>query len=80
MIIKSQEQIRPRSGAAAELKKGEYLKVSDPEGQQVSDLVCFNAHDTREWLSSGKTLDYADTLLITKGHKPAQTEAILCWR
>ena len=31
-------------------------------------MVCFNAHDTREWLSSGKTLDYASTLLITQGH------------
>lgn len=65
----SKNRISPQSGASFELRKGDYLKVTDPLGQQVSDLVCFNLHDTREWLSSGKTLDYADTILITKGHK-----------
>ncbi|MGD1892056.1 MAG: DUF1989 domain-containing protein [Cyclobacteriaceae bacterium] len=62
-------RIPPQSGAAFELKKGSYLKVSDPLGEQVSDMVCFNLNDKREWLSSGKTLDYCSTLLITKGHK-----------
>lgn len=62
------ERIKPQSGKAFKLKKGEYLKVSDPMGQQVSDLVCFNLSDTKEWLSAGKTLDYANTILITKGH------------
>ncbi len=61
-------RIPPQSGAAIEIKKGDYLKVVDPFGEQVSDLVCFNRHDTKEWLSSGKTLDYANTILITKGH------------
>lgn len=62
------ERIKPQSGKAFKLTKGEYLKIIDPVGQQVSDLVCFNLSDTREWLSSGKTLDYANTILITKGH------------
>lgn len=62
------ERIKPQSGKAFKLKKGKYLKVSDPMGQQVSDLVCFNLSDTKEWLSAGKTLDYANTILITKGH------------
>jgi len=62
-------RIPPQSGAAFKLKKGNYLKVSDPFGEQVSDMVCFNLDDKREWLSSGKTLDYCSTLLITKGHK-----------
>lgn len=61
-------RIPPQSGAAFVVKKGEYLKVIDPTGEQVSDMVCFNQHDKKEWLSSGKTLDYANTLLITKGH------------
>ena len=61
-------RIPPQSGAAFTLAKGQYLRVTDPTGEQVSDLVCFNRHDTREWLSSGKTLDYASTLLITQGH------------
>lgn len=62
------ERIKPQSGKAFKLIKGDLLKVSDPMGQQVSDLVCFNLSDTKEWLSSGKTLDYANTILITAGH------------
>lgn len=62
------ERIKPQSGKAFKLKKGDYLRVSDPMGQQVSDLICFNSSDTNEWLSAGKTLDYANTILITKGH------------
>lgn len=64
-----QHSIPPQSGAAFELKRGQLLKVIDPEGEQVSDMVCFSAHDKKEWLSSGKTLDYCSTLLITKGHQ-----------
>ncbi len=40
----------------------------DPQGEQVSDMVLFNAEDKREKLSSGKTLDFENTILITKGH------------
>ncbi|KJV34825.1 DUF1989 domain-containing protein [Luteibacter yeojuensis] len=59
--------IRPQSGTAFLLKKGQLLTVIDPEGQQVSDLVAFNAEDTAEWLSSGRTLDYASKFLLTTG-------------
>ncbi|MDQ3395951.1 MAG: urea carboxylase-associated family protein [Bacteroidota bacterium] len=62
------QKILAQSGAAFELKQGQILKVIDPEGEQVSDMVCFSADDIKEWLSSGKTLDYCNTLLITKGH------------
>lgn len=62
------QKISPQSGAAFELKKSQILKVTDPEGEQVSDMVCFSADDKKEWLSSGKTLDYCNSLLITKGH------------
>lgn len=62
------QTISKQTGAAFELKKGQQLKVIDPQGEQVSDMVLFNAHDIREKLSSGKTLDFENTLLITKGH------------
>ena len=55
-------------GAAFMLQKGEQLKVIDPQGEQVSDMVLFNAADTREKISSGKTLDFENTILITQGH------------
>ncbi|WP_114751031.1 DUF1989 domain-containing protein [Pleomorphovibrio marinus] len=60
--------IEKQSGTGFYLHKGEYLKVIDPEGEQVSDLVAFNANDKREKLSSGKTLDFESTIYITKGH------------
>ncbi len=61
-------EIKKQKGAAFRLKKGERLKVIDPRGEQVSDMVLFNASDTREKISSGKTLDFEETILITKGH------------
>src|SRR6187431_2434115 len=60
--------IPPRSGVAFTLKKGDRLKVFDIEGEQVSDFVCFNLHDKKEYLSSGRTIDYAETIFLTKGH------------
>lgn len=46
---------------------GQHLSVIDPEGAQVSDLVCFSATDLRERLSSGRSIDYAGTLFLTTG-------------
>lgn len=63
------KRIPPQSGAAFELKKGQRLKVTDPKGEQVADLMCYNLHDTKEWLSSGRTFDYNETILLTKGHQ-----------
>lgn len=60
-------RIPPRSGAALRLSKGQRLKIVDVEGEQVSDLVAFNAHDLRECISSGRTLDYLSRCLLTKG-------------
>lgn len=59
--------IEKQSGAAFKLQKGQRLKVVDPKGEQVSDMVLFNAEDKREKISSGKTLDFEENILITKG-------------
>ena len=58
----------PQTGTAFYLDRGQTLRVVDVEGTQVSDLVFFNRHDLREKISSGKTLDFEETLLITAGH------------
>lgn len=58
-------RIPPRSGTAFELKEGQLLTVFDPEGEQVSDLVAFNAHDRREYLSSGRSIDYAGRMFLS---------------
>lgn len=60
--------IPPRSGVSFILRKGQRLKVVDIEGEQVSDLICYNLHDISEYLSSGRTIDYAETIYLTKGH------------
>ncbi len=60
--------IPPRSGVAFILKKGQRLKVVDIKGEQVSDLVCFNLDDKAEYISSGRTIDYAETIFLTTGH------------
>ncbi|WP_034918638.1 DUF1989 domain-containing protein [Gillisia sp. CAL575] len=61
------EVIKKQTGAAFSLKKGQKLRVVDPQGEQVSDMVLFNSEDTREKISSGKTLDFEESILITKG-------------
>lgn len=61
-------KIERQSGKSFKLKKGQFLKVIDPEGEQVSDMVIFNADDKKEKLSSGKTMDFEESILITKGN------------
>lgn len=60
-------RIPPRSGTAFTLKRGQLLSVIDPEGEQVSDLVAYNADDKREYLSSGRSIDYAGRIFLTTG-------------
>src|SRR5450432_43778 len=60
--------IPPRSGVSFILKKNQQLKVVDIEGEQVSDFICYNLNDTSEYLSSGRTIDYAETIFLTKGY------------
>jgi uncharacterized protein YcgI (DUF1989 family) len=59
--------IPPRSGVAFTLKRGQYLKVIDPQGEQVADLVAFNGHDIGEAISSGRSLDYASRIYLSTG-------------
>ena len=60
--------IAPRSGTAFEVRAGELLTVIDPDGMQVADLLAFNSQDFDEVVSSGRTLDYAETIRLTTGH------------
>lgn len=59
--------IAPRTGVAFRLTKGRTLTVIDPEGQQVSDMLAYRAHDTNEVISSGRSIDYASRLFLTTG-------------
>lgn len=41
-------EISERSGTAFRLLRDETLTVIDPRGEQVADLLAFNAHDIDE--------------------------------
>ena len=62
------QTLPPQSGTAFELHQGDVLRVIDPEGEQVADLTAFNRNDINEWLSSGRTIDYANTIYVTTNH------------
>jgi hypothetical protein len=62
-------EIPERSGTAFRLGSGDLLTVIDPRGEQVADLLAYNADDLDEVISSGRTLDYAETIYLTTGHK-----------
>ena len=61
-------RIAPSSGTAFRLRAGDRLRVTDPEGEQVSDLMAFADGNVDEWLSSGRTFDYEETIRITTGN------------
>jgi uncharacterized protein YcgI (DUF1989 family) len=59
--------IAPRSGVAFEMRRGQRLRVIDPEGEQVADLLAYARDDVREALSSGRSLDYASSIFLGTG-------------
>jgi len=63
------QRIPPRSGVAFELAAGDILRVTDPEGGQVGDLLAFMAGDMREVVSNGRTFDYEETIHLTTGNR-----------
>ncbi|RYZ54905.1 MAG: urea carboxylase-associated family protein [Proteobacteria bacterium] len=63
------ETISPRSGTAFLLPRGAQLKIIDPMGEQVCDLLCFSQQDKREALSSGRTIDYNNKIFFSEGDK-----------
>ncbi len=62
-----QSVLQPQTGTGFELHAGQSLCVIDLEGEQVADLIAFNAADKAEWLSSGRSIDYANRIYLTKG-------------
>jgi uncharacterized protein YcgI (DUF1989 family) len=60
--------LAPQTGIGLVVRRGERLRIVDPTGEQVSDMISFAKDDSREWLSSGRTIDYANTIYLTAGH------------
>ena len=62
-------RIAPQTGTAFRLAAGRRLRLTTPTGGQVADLFCFRDGDPEEAFSAGRTLDYADSILIRAGHR-----------
>lgn len=60
--------LEPQSGVGFAVRRGQIVRVIDPSGEQVSDLIAFATDDPSEWLSSGRSIDYANTIYLTTGH------------
>ncbi|MBA2237357.1 MAG: urea carboxylase-associated family protein [Lysobacter sp.] len=60
-------RIPPCSGCSVELDTGDVLVIIDPKGQQVCDLTAFARDDLAEYLSSGRSIDYAAKLWLSTG-------------
>ena len=67
-MIVDQRHLAPQTGTGLIVRRGELLRIIDPQGEQVSDLMSFAHDDPSEWLSSGRTIDYANTIYVTTGH------------
>jgi uncharacterized protein YcgI (DUF1989 family) len=66
--------IPPRDGYAFTLHEGQRFRITDVEGQQVSDLVVFMRADPRERLSQGNTRKLNGTWLLSTGHRLYSTK------
>ncbi|WP_336987529.1 urea carboxylase-associated family protein [Altererythrobacter aquiaggeris] len=62
-------RIPPRSGTAFQLMSGQTLKVIDPDGKQVSDMLAYSLGDPRQVISNGRTFDYEETIKLTTGNR-----------
>jgi uncharacterized protein len=60
-------RIAPQSGIGLVVSRGQTLTIVDPEGEQVADLISFSREDPAEWLSSGRSIDYASRIYLTTG-------------
>lgn len=68
MNVIERRHLPPQTGTGLVVERGQLLRIIDPTGEQVSDLTSFSRGHPSEWLSSGRTLDYANTIYVTTGH------------
>ncbi len=79
MTIRERVHLAPQTGAGLIVRCGELLTIIDPEGEQVSDVISFALDTPAEWLSSGRTIDYANTIYVTTGHTLYSNRSRAMW-
>jgi uncharacterized protein len=60
-------RIPPQSGLRVELAPGQVLEITDPLGEQVSDVYLVCRDEVEECFSSGRTVDYNNSLYVSVG-------------
>lgn len=55
MAIKNIEEIAPQSGGWLKLRRGDLIKITDVDGEQVADMFAVSAKNMAEYLSVGVT-------------------------
>lgn len=60
-------RVAPQSGTSFKLRAGDLLRVYDPLGEQVADLFAFRDGDLACSLSSGRSIDYAGKIYLSRG-------------
>jgi hypothetical protein len=61
-----QQLVPAAGGAGLRLRRGERLRIVDPQGGQSGDLVAF-AQDGSQRLSNGRTFDYGGKIYLSTG-------------
>lgn len=69
-----QHTVPPSGGCAFYVRRGQRVRITDLEGQQVSDLVVFSKDDPTERLSQGNTRKLNNTWLLSTGHRLYSTK------
>ena len=59
--------LEPRTGVGFKVRQGQVIRVIDVDGEQVADLVCFADSDPNEYLSSARSIDYAERIHLSTG-------------
>lgn len=72
--VAAQQIVPPRGGFALIVRRGQRFRITDLEGQQVSDLVAFAKDDPTERLSQGNTRKLNNTWLLSTGHRLYSTK------
>lgn len=66
-LDKAMLRVAPQSGASFKLRAGDLLRVYDPQGEQVADLFAFRDGEPACSLSSGRSIDYAGKIYLSRG-------------
>lgn len=66
-MIKQKWRIPPTQGLGFKLSKGQTVRITDVEGEQVADFVAYHVDDVRERLDPGVTMDALHKLKVKPG-------------